>query len=429
MLALVSLAYFILFLHRNLINYLQPPIKADLVLTDPQLGTLKSAWLLAYCVAQLWVGYLADRFRRRSILLASLIGSAVVLAAMGAAQSFAALLLLQVLLALVQSPSVPAIASTVADCFTPRTRSTAIGIYLVSYNFSLVVGGWLGGAIADREVWTLPLGTSADAVVDVAGWRMSHLVFGAVGAVVCAILLLLFREPARTERVATAELGPSGANLSATLRATLRVRTYLVIAFVFTLMNALIGAVQYWLPRFLHDQFDLLLKDAGREATLWIQMGTVAGLFYGGWCGDRWARRFITGRTLVQLIGLSALVPALLFVGQSHLVIPENPWPLLRSAMLLFGVGVGLYQANLWTTTFEVVDPAARATAIGLLNLSSGVLGFWVNPAIGEFHPSIGGLGAVLADFSLVAAIALGAMLAGMKYLLPHDYRGPLRQR
>jgi ACS family D-galactonate transporter-like MFS transporter len=428
MLALVSLAYFILFLHRSLLNYVQPPIKQELAFTDTQLGALRSAWMVAYCVAQLWVGYLGDRFRRRSILLASLLGSAVVLGAMGAAQSFPEMFVLQILLALVQSPSVPAIASTVADCFTPRTRSTAIGVFLISYNFSLVVGGWLGGAVADKKVWLVPVGTSADAVVKVAGWRMSHLLFGAVGAVACAVLLLLFREPARTERVEAAGLGTAGARISTTVLATLRVRTYLMIAFVFTLMNALIGAIQLWLPPFLFKQFHLQLQDAGREATLWIQVGTVVGLFCGGWLGDGWARRFLSGRTAVQVIGLSALVPALFFVGQSHLVLPEDPWPLLRAAMLLFGVGVGLYQANLWTTTFEVVDPAARATAIGLLNLSAGVLGFWVNPAIGRYHDSVGGLGVVIADFSIVAAFAVGATVLSMKLLLPGDYRGPLRR-
>ncbi len=53
---------------------------------------------------------------------------------------------------------------------------------------------------------------------------------------------------------------------------------------------------------------------------------------------------------------------------------------LFAAMMFLFGLGVGLYQANLWTTTFEVVDPAARSTAIGLLNVASGMLGSWATP-------------------------------------------------
>lgn len=428
MLALVSLAYFILYLHRNLLNYVQPPIKSELGLTDVQLGALRSAWALSYCVAQLWVGYLGDRYARRTILLASVLGSAVVLAAIGTAQSFAALLVLQVLLALVQSPSVPAIASTVADCFTPRSRSTAIGIYLVSYNFSLVVAGWLGGRVADTTVWHVPLGTSAEEMLSVAGWRMAHLLFGAAGVAAFVILSVLFREPARTERTSGAGLGTGGAPRATTVLATLRVRTYLVIALVYTLTNIVIGALQFWLPRFVHDQFALDLERAGWESTLWIQIGTVAGLFCGGRFADVWARRSIAGRTAVQVVGLVVWVPTLLLIGNGHVITPENPWPLLRAAMLLFGLGVGLYQANLWTTTFEVVDPAARATAIGLLNLSAGVLGFWVHPVIGEVHRSVGGLGAVIASFSAVVAVSIVTMTLSMKYLLPRDYCGPLQQ-
>ena len=140
LLSLVSMNYFALYVHRNLINYFQPPLQADLALDQFQLGLLRWGFVLPYCLAQLWVGYLGDRYRRRTVLLVSLIASTVSLGLMGLAQSFEGLLALRILLALAQSPSVPAIASVIADCFTPRTRSTAVGIYLVSYNFSLVVG-------------------------------------------------------------------------------------------------------------------------------------------------------------------------------------------------------------------------------------------------------------------------------------------------
>ena len=83
LLSLVSMNYFALYVHRNLINYFQPPLQADLALDQFQLGLLRWGFVLPYCLAQLWVGYLGDRYRRRTVLLVSLIASTVSLGLMG----------------------------------------------------------------------------------------------------------------------------------------------------------------------------------------------------------------------------------------------------------------------------------------------------------------------------------------------------------
>src|SRR5439155_4871735 len=127
-------------------------------------------------------------------------GSTLVLALSGLAGRFEQLLALRVALALAQSASVPAIASLIADSFTPRTRSTAIGIYLASYNFSLVVAGRYGGMLADEPAWLLPLDWLGLPPLTVAGWRAAHLLFALVGGFVALLVLAFLREPARTGR-------------------------------------------------------------------------------------------------------------------------------------------------------------------------------------------------------------------------------------
>ena len=416
LLSLVSMNYFALYVHRNLINYFQPPLQADLALDQFQLGLLRWGFVLPYCLAQLWVGYLGDRYRRRTVLLVSLIASTVSLGLMGLAQSFEGLLALRILLALAQSPSVPAIASVIADCFTPRTRSTAVGIYLVSYNFSLVVAGWLGGMVADKAVWKIPIFFSQAPDLEVAGWRMSFFLFTAVGGVVALVLLLLFREPRRTDRGAKDDT-ESGLGRWQAVVSVIRIPTYQAIAFIFVTTGVLIGAVQYWLPRYLTDHFGLSLADAGLQATVWIQSATVLGLFCGGKWADRWAGRSKAGRTRVQLIGLVGLGPALVVIATSE------SQTVMAGAMLVLGFGLGMYQANQWACTFEVVDPRARATAIGLLNLSSGLFGSWADPIIGRVADSGVGLGQILASIGLAPLLSVSVMWFSIKYLLPHDYR------
>jgi sugar phosphate permease len=417
-LTLAALSYFTLYLHRNLVNYLQPPLKASFAVSDERLGLLTTAFLLPYTLAQIGVGYLSDRLSRRAVLVLSLAGSAVVLALSGLAPLFGQLLALRAALALAQSASVPAIASLIADSFTPRTRSTAIGIYLASYNLSLVVAGRYGGRLADRPELALPTGWLGLPPLTVAGWRAAHLLFALVGGLAVLLVLAFLREPARTER------GPAGGerlSLGRTLAAALSVPTFWSLGVVFSLQYGVVLGAQYWLPRYLHERFGLSLEEAGFQATIWVQSATLAGLFGGGWLADRLARTLIPGRTLVQSAGLALTACALLaLAGRPGLAALALP-------MVVFGLGTGLYQASLWAGTFEVVSPAARATAIGLLNVASGVLSSWWNPLIGSYRDRGGDLGSALAFLALPAAAAAALLLVNVLFLLPRDYRGPLR--
>jgi len=425
-LALVASNYFTIYLHRNLINYIQPALKRSiedggLKLTDTEIGWLGPAWLVPYCLAQLLVGYLSDRYRRRTVILSSLMASVVALAAMGLVRNFPEFVIGRILLGIAQACAVPAMASMIADCFSDRTRSKAVGLYLFSYNCALIAGSYYGGKIADIDVVRIPQFPS----VAVTGWRMAHFAFAGIGAAVWAVLWLVLREPERTERHEDRGLGTEGASVWSTVWAVFRVRTFIMFAIVFALGGIVSRVIQFWLPRYYHDIFhetiDWGQKDASYFATVWIQVGTMAGLFCGGPSADWAAKRSIRGRISVQLIGLLAIVPSLWIIGSTTSI----PW--LAVAMFGYGYGLGLYQANLWTTTFEVIDPAARATAVGLLNLSSGVLVLsWVDPVIGMLNDAAVKRGETIFDTmlrcsSVIAAVSCLILIFGMYRLLPRD--------
>ena len=114
-LSLLFLNYFVLYAHRNLINYIQKPLLDELKLSELQLNTVAWAFQITYALAQIFVSYLSDRFRRRIVLILSLTMSSASLACMGLAQGFYDLLALRVLLAATQAASIPAIAGIMAD--------------------------------------------------------------------------------------------------------------------------------------------------------------------------------------------------------------------------------------------------------------------------------------------------------------------------
>jgi hypothetical protein len=94
--------------------------------------------------------------------------------------------------------------------------------------------------------------------------------------------------------------------------------------------------------------------------------------------------------------------------------------------MVFYGVGINFYLANLWTSTFDVIDPAARATAIGLLNVAAGVFGLWVSPFIGHLKDTgrITSFGQIFTSSGL-ATVASALLLAIIiSFTLKRDYRG-----
>lgn len=391
-LSLVSVNYFTLFLHRNLIQYVQPPLVADLGLTDTQLGWLDAGFRIAYAFAQLGAGYFGDRYRRKTVLLWSLAISTVFLGMTGLAQNFLQLLLLRILLAVTQSASVPAIASLMADAFTSRSRSRAVSIYLLASPISIAVAGWLGSWLAD-----------------LLNWRMMFAVFAGLGGVVIVALALLLNEPPRTERNPGSGLGADGGSLAGTLRSVLTVPSFLLLAVAYLATNSASQLTLFWLPRYFYDVFKMTsLEEAGRLATLPTQAGTVVGLLLGGLLGDLLARRWRSGRFLVQCVGMLISVPAIAMMSIS------TDRHVLTGAMFIYGFASWLYFSNLWTTTFEVVDPAARATAIGLLNVVAGLFGAWLSPFVGGLYESgrIASLGTAFLGTSALAALA--AVLIGV---------------
>jgi MFS family permease len=414
-LALVALDYFLLYSQRNLLGFLEKPLVAGLELTSKEFGWLQPAFNLPYAAAQLGVGFLADRYPRRKVLMGSLLLSVASLALMGMAVGFWDLFAWRVFMGLAQAASVPAIASAMADTYSSRTRSTAISIYLVFTYLGQIPNNTFSGAIADIPIWSVPFTGGT-----ITGWRMALLLAGGLGLFGVFLLWGFFREPPRTEQAPSHDL--RSVSLRSSLSTVLRVPTFWGIMAAYALYVWPFGAILHWVAGHLVNQFGISQARANFEFTFWLNVGLVVGLLAAGRLGDYMAERRMDGRVRVQLAGLVLCIPALVFLGLGNNLL------LLSLPILAYGIGSGLYQSQLWTSTFEVINPAYRATAIGMLNVSAGITGLWVNPTIGLYKDAYGSVGVPVAALSLFVTASLGLLIFSSLVLLPRDYRGPLRQ-
>jgi sugar phosphate permease len=128
-LAILTVVYAFNFIDRQILVILQEPIKAELGLSDTQLGLLTGfSFAVVYVTAGIPVAWLADRSNRRNIVAVSLGIWSVMTALSGMVQSYTQLLLARLGVGLGEAGGSPPSHSMLSDYFPEEQRGTALSI-------------------------------------------------------------------------------------------------------------------------------------------------------------------------------------------------------------------------------------------------------------------------------------------------------------
>jgi MFS family permease len=120
----LALIYMFNFMDRQLVSILQEPIRAEMNLSDAQLGLVSGlGFALFYTVCGLPVARLCDRYRRVSIMAAACAIWSLFTVACGYAQSFVQLVLARMMVGVGEAGGAPPSYSLLADYFPPERRS------------------------------------------------------------------------------------------------------------------------------------------------------------------------------------------------------------------------------------------------------------------------------------------------------------------
>jgi MFS family permease len=366
-------------------------VRAELGMSDTQLGAIRSAVFLAALVSQLFWGPLSDRWIRKSVItLGTIVWSALTWLTAFVA-NFPQLLAARASMSFAEGCFNPSSFALITDSAPKEKHGLLIGLMSLTY----------------------PVGTAAALIVasaiGTAQWRQPFVIFGVVGIALGVLVWFIVREPPRGGRAAYAG--------KFSLDEMRRVWTTPSALFGFALDTAqatVNWSLAFWAPIYFTRYRIAPNADAAALALLPAILGFVLGALIGGIAIDRLRSRTERAPALVALFAMSGGIVAAF--------VTFNLFDL--NAVMLAGFILGLvgYMAmpavNL--VFFAVVPPETKASTIAtsnvILNLVIAIVSFLIGVVSDAFELRVAFGGVVLAMF----ALGIGASLALVR-TLPHD--------
>ena len=191
----LTLAYVVSFLDRQILALLVEPIKSDLGISDTQMSLLLGlAFGIFYTLLGIPIGRLADRSSRRAIIATGISIWCVMTAFCGLARNYAQLFLARIGVGVGEATLGPSALSMISDYFPPERRARPLGFYAmgvsVGAGVAMLVGGQVIAATMKAPPVVLPL------VGQLYAWQTVFLIVGLPGLLI-ALLMATVREPVR----------------------------------------------------------------------------------------------------------------------------------------------------------------------------------------------------------------------------------------
>ena len=175
------------FADRQLPSIMIPELKADLLLTDTQIGFLfGTVFAIFFGIASLVFGILADKGNKRTILFWTIFMWSILTGLSGFAQQFWDLIIFRIGVGVGEAALGPIALAILAGFFTKEKLPLALGIFGSGPFLGSALAAWGGGAIITNISVARPF---FGPLYNLADWRLTFLIF----AFFSLILALLIR--------------------------------------------------------------------------------------------------------------------------------------------------------------------------------------------------------------------------------------------
>jgi len=273
-LAILTIVYAFNFIDRQILVILQEPIKAELGLTDTQLGLLTGlAFAALYVILGIPIARLADKSNRKNIIAVSMVVWSGMTAVSGMASNYVHLMLARIGVGIGEAGCSPPAHSMISDYFPPKKRATALSIYSTGIYIGIIVGYIVGGLIAKAY-----------------GWRIAFYAIGIPGVLFALFFYFAVKEPIKGQ-MDEADLSADNPSLGEVIQTLLKKKTFIFIALAAGFQAFGNYGVGNFLPSFLQRIHGLDIATAGIVLGLSTGIGGGVGTFLGGYLADRFRTR------------------------------------------------------------------------------------------------------------------------------------------
>lgn len=349
---ILFLVYTFNFIDRQIVGILAGAIKADLGLTDTQLGLMGGiAFALLFASLGIPIARLADRFNRVWIVTLALAVWSGFTALCGWAQGFWQLFLFRVGVGVGEAGGVAPSYSLISDYFPPTERARAYAVFSFGIPVGSAAGILLGGLIAAR--------------ID---WRMAFIACGAAGLALVPLMAFTVREPVRG-RFDPPAAQAAAPPFSEVLRTLAGKSSFWLIVFGATSSSTFGYGLAFWLPQFLGRSFGLSLADLSLYYSAIALFGGLLGIWLGGSLADRLGR---TSKAAYALVPAAAFVLSIPFYALG--LLSTSPVPAFFLFLIPTALGL-VWLGPVITAIQHLVAPAMRATASAVFLFFNNLLG------------------------------------------------------
>jgi MFS family permease len=347
----------------NLFNYFDryvlsavlPSLQSDLKLDDSQAGHLATVFMLGYFLTSPFFGWLGDRTSRKWLIAGGIFVWSASTVMTGFSGTLAILLFWRAMVGVGEASYATISPAWLSDVYPPEKRNNALTIFYTAIPIGAALGSVIGGVIAASY-----------------GWRHAFIWAGAPGLLL-ALLLLPFREPARTGTHAGQHL-PGFKDVLGLFKN----RDYNLSVWGYAAYTFALGAMAHWGPSFLHRAHGMEVKKAAEFFGYVLVGAGLIGTMTGGLAATAWQKRHRSGYagTLALSMLLGAPAAWVAFTSPS----PTTSMTALAIAMFCCFLGTGPINTLILESAPTALRASAMAGSIFVIHLfgdmwSPGIVG------------------------------------------------------
>lgn len=397
------------FVDRQVMALLVEPLKADLGLSDTQIGILQGfAFVVLYATAGVPLGFAVDRYSRRLIIFLGVVAWSTATVLSGLAHTYDQLLVARICVGLGEAALGPAAYSMMSDLFPKHRLAIAFSVF----NLGLVLGSILALLVSGQIITAAADGL----VLPFVGWRnvwqATFILVGLPGLLFSGLIFLI-PEPRRRQASLVAS---TAGRLIAFLKAH---RAFLSLHFLgFSLLMAVTYGQGAWAPVVLQRVYGWSIAKTSVYIAILYGVAGVVGQLTNGRAVDALFGRGVEDAHLRYYVGAASVIAV---AGALSIFVPSGVWFVLALVPIVIAVNFG----GVSSAAIQVMTPdglrgrmaSIYLLVVNILGVSLGPAGIaWINDAFIHDPKKIGiSLGLFVAGAAATAAVSFAFGMAPMR--------------